>query len=431
VITVSNASGTCSISASKAGDNNYNGPVTDGPKTVTTAKKQLTVTSDNKSMVYGDSIPPFTFTYSGGFVSPDTAAVIDTPPTCSAGPGPFIVANSPYTISCSGGSDNNYSFSYNNTGKLTVTRRQAPVAYIGQTVFFTSGSSSTSAQVTLTASVQDSTGSSGNVSNGTVTFTDVLQNKVLASNVKVTPVAGSNGLTGTANTIVTLSTGQYGAQEYLIEVTLNGSYTNTQQLPPPNGTATVGSAPYNAAHAAVSVLIPPVTNTMQGAASIPTAGFAPAGVYRGAIGPSYTAGLKYNKGGSNPQGQIQLVLPQPDGSVVYVKSNSLTSIGFVSNSDGTKDLTAYTKASLYSIKAGVTTSLDGNVSLRMDAHEGCKTGATTGCSGSAGDTIGFTVLSSKDSTLYYSNNWMYDTNVLAWKTVAEAVTPGSCAVVIN
>src|SRR5205814_204359 len=38
LISVSNASGTCSISASKAGDNDYNGPVTDGPKSVTLNK---------------------------------------------------------------------------------------------------------------------------------------------------------------------------------------------------------------------------------------------------------------------------------------------------------------------------------------------------------------------------------------------------------
>jgi hypothetical protein len=34
VITVSDPSGTCAISVSKAGDDNYIGPVTDGPKTV-------------------------------------------------------------------------------------------------------------------------------------------------------------------------------------------------------------------------------------------------------------------------------------------------------------------------------------------------------------------------------------------------------------
>src|SRR5207253_547577 len=42
VISVGNASGNCSISASKAGDNNYNGPVSAGPKTVTLNKATLT-----------------------------------------------------------------------------------------------------------------------------------------------------------------------------------------------------------------------------------------------------------------------------------------------------------------------------------------------------------------------------------------------------
>jgi hypothetical protein len=44
VISVSNASNTCSISASKAGDDNYTGPVTDGPKSVNLNKADQTIT---------------------------------------------------------------------------------------------------------------------------------------------------------------------------------------------------------------------------------------------------------------------------------------------------------------------------------------------------------------------------------------------------
>ncbi len=44
VISVSNASGTCAISASKAGDNNYLGPVSDGPTGVTLNKAASTTT---------------------------------------------------------------------------------------------------------------------------------------------------------------------------------------------------------------------------------------------------------------------------------------------------------------------------------------------------------------------------------------------------
>ena len=43
-----------------------------------------------------------------------------------------------------------------------------------------------------------------------------------------------------------------------------------------------------------------------------------------------------------------------------------------------------------------------------------------------GDKVGFTVLSSKDSTLYYSNNWVLD--LTAWKTVPQ---PASGTLEIN
>jgi hypothetical protein len=67
-------------------------------------------------------------------------------------------------------------------------------------------------------------------------------------------------------------------------------------------------------------------------------------------------------------------------------------------------------------------SIDGNVTLRMDAHDG----------GQTGDTVGFTALSSKTGGLYYSNNWAYDATTLSWKTVQQAVaTPGGCAVQIG
>src|SRR4029079_14314554 len=87
-------------------------------------------------------------------------------------------------------------------GTLDILKVEAPVAYIGQNVFVTSGSSSTSAQVTLTASVQDPDGNSGaNVTNATATFTDLLTGKVLASGVKVSAVSG--GITqGHANQLV-------------------------------------------------------------------------------------------------------------------------------------------------------------------------------------------------------------------------------------
>jgi hypothetical protein len=241
-------------------------------------------------------------------------------------------------------------------------------------------------------------------------------------------VSSSDTHTGTANTIVTLSTGQYGAQEYLIEVTLNGSYKNTQQT-----TAPTDSTAYAAAHPTISVMIPATVNSTQGATVIPKLSTA-AGKYGDASSGSYTLGMKYNKGGSSPQGQIQVILQRADGTY-YIKSNSITSLAFsnllATNSNLPKDVTIYTKASIYKVNpGGGTTSVDGNVSLRLDGHEGCSTSPSCTATGDGGDKIGFTVLSSKDSSLYYSNNWVYDSSKLAWATVMQSLTPTS-AVIIN
>jgi hypothetical protein len=75
------------------------------------------VTADNKSKYLGDPDPTFTFTY-GPFQGSDTSTVIDTAPTCGVSVAHTAVGN--YPIACSGGSDNNYEFSYVG-GTLSIT----------------------------------------------------------------------------------------------------------------------------------------------------------------------------------------------------------------------------------------------------------------------------------------------------------------------
>lgn len=296
-------------------------------------------------------------------------------------------------------------------GSWTILKREGQVAYIGQTVFVTSGSSSTTAQVALSASVADPDGSHP-VFGTFVTFTDLLSDphKVLASNVPVSVIDNTQPGLGTANTIVTLSTGKYGSAQYLIEVTLTGNYKNEQQT-----LAAPGTDPYEAAHPVVVVMIPPTKNTMQAKADISKLTTA-AGKYGDAAAASYNIGMIWNNKGTNPQGQVELILYRADGTY-YIKSNSITSLAYAGTG---KDVTIYTKASIYRIGSGGTVSVDGNVTLRVDAHDG----------GTSGDTIGFTVLSSKDGSLYYSNNWMYNSKTKAWGTVQQGVTPGT-AVIIN
>jgi hypothetical protein len=348
---------------------------------------------------YGD--PDFPLIATGGGSGNPVTFVSLTPSVCTvSGNIVHILTAGTCTIRASQAGNSNYNAAPSVDQSFTIGQREGFTSYIGQTLFVTSGNSSTTAQVTLTASVQDPDGL-GNIANATVTFKDLLTNKVLASGVKVTLVSNTDTKLGTANTIVTLSSSQYGAQSYLIEVSLGGSYKNTQQT-----TAPSTDAAYQAAHPTVTVMIPSTTNSTLGAGAVNKTGAAPAGTLGDASSGTYSLGMSYNNKGTNPQGQIQLMLKRADG-MYYVKSNSITSVAFV----GGKDVTIYTKASIYKIdNSGAQTSIEGNVTLRVDAHDG----------GSSGDLIGFTVLSSKDSTLFYSNNWVYDSVTRSWKTMPQA-----------
>jgi hypothetical protein len=91
---------------------------------IVTDKIILTVTADDTTNTYGDADPSFAFAYSG-FVDGDTQSVIDTPPTCGVAV-PHTNVGSYSAITCSGGSDDKYAFSYI-SGTLTVTPRAITV----------------------------------------------------------------------------------------------------------------------------------------------------------------------------------------------------------------------------------------------------------------------------------------------------------------
>lgn len=333
----------CSITATRAGDANYE-PITSAAHAVTIAKATAPVAITWNNSIYNGTAnsasatvngvgsetnlsPAATFTYYAGATASGTAL---------AG-APRIAGQ--YTVRVSFAGNTNYNSAFADK-TITIAQREGHVAYIGQNVFVTSGSSSTTAQVTLTASVADPDGT-GLVADSTVTFKDLLSDKVLASGVKVSPVSNSEPGLGTANTVVTLSSGQYATQPYLIQVILNGSYTNGQQTSAP-----ANSDAYKAAHADVVVMIPATQYSMQGALAPLPKHASSAGRYGDTTGVSYSVGLKYTA--SNP----------------------------------------------------------------------------------GGDGIGFTVVSSKTSELYYSNRWEYAADTRSWRTVLQDVAAPS-AVVIN
>ena len=91
------------------------------PGVVTVDPAALTVTASSGSMTYGAAPPVITALYTG-FVNGDSATSLTTPPTCStAATNASPVAGSPYSSSCSGASDPNYTIGYA-TGTVTVTK---------------------------------------------------------------------------------------------------------------------------------------------------------------------------------------------------------------------------------------------------------------------------------------------------------------------
>ena len=79
--------------------------------TASITKATLTVTAANKAIVFGQPDPAFTFNY-GAFANGETAAVIDTPPTCGVAVPERDVAGSPYPSPAPAASTTNYAFTY-------------------------------------------------------------------------------------------------------------------------------------------------------------------------------------------------------------------------------------------------------------------------------------------------------------------------------
>lgn len=102
------------LTGEKAG--NYKLP-TANTTTFAISKAALTITADDKNVIYGSAAPTYTYSYSG-FVNDETAEVITTAPTVTCS----YTSNSnagTYDIVPSGGEATNYSFTYEN-GTLTV-----------------------------------------------------------------------------------------------------------------------------------------------------------------------------------------------------------------------------------------------------------------------------------------------------------------------
>jgi len=159
-ITMTSGAGTCSITATKAGDPNYLSA--DASVTPAASQAPLTVTADNASIVYGSLIPSLSASIAG-FVNGDNSSVVSGSAVCTtAATSSSTVAT--YPIACSVGTlaAVNYSFNFAE-GVLTITQ-----ASTATTVRSNRNPSNFGQSVNFTATVTSPAG----VPTGTMTFSD-------------------------------------------------------------------------------------------------------------------------------------------------------------------------------------------------------------------------------------------------------------------
>jgi hypothetical protein len=105
--------------------------------TVTVDPAPLSITASGGTFTYGGTVPTITPSYSG-FAGSDTAASLTTAPSCSTtATSGSPVSGSPYTSSCTGAVDSNYTFHYVNgsvtesAAVLTITASSGSFTYGG------------------------------------------------------------------------------------------------------------------------------------------------------------------------------------------------------------------------------------------------------------------------------------------------------------
>ena len=98
------------------------------PGTLTVEKKLMTVTAPSATVTYGATPPPLSPQYdTAAWVGTDKANDLNTRPTCSSDYDQYDPAGGTYTSTCSGGVDNDYSFTYV-PGTVTVNKKSLSIA---------------------------------------------------------------------------------------------------------------------------------------------------------------------------------------------------------------------------------------------------------------------------------------------------------------
>jgi hypothetical protein len=372
--------------------------------TLTVDAVALTVSANPATSQYSDPLAPLTYTITG-FVNNDTMAVVSGSPIFSTTATPSSApANYPITITVGTLTAANYTFTGFNASTYVITQEDARVTYAGN-MFVGIPLSSTSAPVTLIATVQDITAATGDpdwdnypgdIRNATVTFVNRDANNAPLCIAPVLLVNSSDPKTGSATCTFTGTVGSTGSTQYTVGIVAGGYYVRNSSL---DDTL--------------------VTISQVGAGMITGGGFQlmqnSAGTIAGSPGTNNNFGfnVKYNKSGTNLQGNINTIV-RSNGRVYQVKGTSFTSLAvyqlmnnaWVSGCANGASSTSPCKAQ-FNGKANITDITNplypisvagsGNTSLQFNMTDYGSPGTS--------DTLGITVWNGSGG-IWFSTNWV-------------------------
>ncbi len=323
--------------------------------------------------VGGQTYGPVAFSLNGSTIS------------ATAHVGPLLLAPASYPVTIAfTGVDANFSLATTST-TLNTTREDARATYAGTLFAATSSTSSSTATVVLSATIQDisaavlSDADPGDVRNAKVSFVDRDSGAILCSSLPVGLVSAADLKTGTATCNWSANIGSADSAQYTIGVVVDGYYTRNDSND----------------DAIVTVSRPYPTSFITGGGYLVLAN--PAGLTAGDVNTRANFGfnVKYNKSGTNLQGRINTIIRR-QGRVYQIKGNSMTSLSVQPVTGGGK-ATFTGKASITDITNPLApVPVDGNATLQVTMTDNGEPGNT--------DRIGITVWN-KSGGLWFSSNW--------------------------
>jgi hypothetical protein len=317
--------------------------------------------------------------YGGGLKGTLSTALFEpipygTAPTGQMAPGPHTVT------AVFGGVDSDFIVS-NPTTTLTITQEDARAYYTGALFASTSSASSSSATVTLSATIKDisavdgSDTSAGDIRNARVTFINRDTSTVIASNVPVGLVSAGDTTIGTATYNWNVNIGSADSANFTVGVIVTNYYTRNASDD----------------NSIVTVSRPLGTNFITGGGYLVLSNSS--GLSFGEVGSKNNFGfnVKFNKSGANLQGNLNVIV-RNGGRVYQIKANAMTSLSVASN-----NATFNGKANIQDITDPLHPfSLEGNGSLQVKLTDMGQPGNT--------DTISITIWN-KNGGLLFSSNW--------------------------